>query len=112
LISRPAATRAFAFAGALVALGGCGGGSPAVPSNAGPGLRVFDQAACGSCHTLAAAGSSGTAGPKLTGRSLTAATVERWVRAGGGGMPTFGQLTDAEVRQLAAFVASSSRAAR
>lgn len=31
----------------------------------GPGAQIFASAGCGSCHTLAAAGSKGTAGPNL-----------------------------------------------
>jgi mono/diheme cytochrome c family protein len=31
----------------------------------GPGAQVFASAGCGSCHTLAAAGSTGTTGPDL-----------------------------------------------
>jgi mono/diheme cytochrome c family protein len=102
--------RSAALIGIAATLSGCGGGAPAAPANASPGQRAFAQADCGSCHTLAAAGSSGTAGPNLNGRSLTSAVVQRWIRTGGGGMPTFGQLSDAEVQQLADFVASSSSA--
>jgi sulfite dehydrogenase len=95
----------------LVALGlaGCGGGG-APPKNASPGLRVFDNATCASCHTLAAANASGTAGPKLDGRSLDAATVERFVRDGGSGMPPFkDQLSDTEIQQVADYVAKASQ---
>jgi mono/diheme cytochrome c family protein len=68
---------------ALLAAGavlcGCGGGGDdddddaqrtsrrpvAAASSADPGLRVWAAQGCGSCHTLAAAGSSGTFGPDL-----------------------------------------------
>jgi cytochrome c551 len=69
---------------ALLAAGavlcGCGGGDDgdddddaqrtsrrpvAAASSADPGLRVWAAQGCGSCHTLAAAGSSGTFGPDL-----------------------------------------------
>jgi mono/diheme cytochrome c family protein len=96
---------------ACVALGlaGCGGGG-APPKNASPGLRVFDDASCGSCHTLAEAKASGTAGPKLDGRSLDAATVARFVRDGGSGMPPFkDQLSDAEIQQVSDYVARASQ---
>ena len=74
---------------------------------------MFDQAGCGGCHTLAAAHSTGTAGKKLDGASLDAATVERFVRGGASGMPSFkDQLSDAEIRQVSDFVARSSRPAR
>jgi mono/diheme cytochrome c family protein len=98
-------------AAAAIALAACGGsGSPTVPNNAGPGLRVFDQAACGTCHTLAAAHSTGTVGKKLDGARLDVATVEHWVRTGGGGMPTFtSQLNDAQIQQVAEFVSKASQ---
>jgi hypothetical protein len=55
------------------------------------------------------AGSTGVAGKKLNGLKLDPATVARWIRSGGGGMPSFGdQLSDPQLRQLAAFVARSS----
>jgi mono/diheme cytochrome c family protein len=83
-----------------------------VPKNASPGLRAFDDASCGSCHTLAAAHATGTAGPKLDGRPLDRATVERFVRNGASGMPSFkGQLSDAQIQQVAEFVAQSSSGA-
>ena len=95
---------------AVTAIGGCAGGSSA-PKNASPGLQVFDQAGCGSCHTLAAAHSSGTAGPKLDGLSLDPATVARFVRDGTSGMPPFkDQLSDKQIQQVADFVARSSHA--
>lgn len=105
---RSAPTRVLALAGAALTLGGCGGESSA-PKNASPGLRAFDDAGCGSCHTLAAAHATGTAGPKLDGRSVDQATVERFVRDGASGMPSFkDQLSDVQIRQVAEFVAQSS----
>jgi len=99
------------LAGAALALSGCGGGGgSSPPANASPGLRVFDDQSCGSCHTLAAAHATGTIGPNLNGRSLAPATVEHWVRKGGGGMPSFGgQLSDTEIQQVADFVANASK---
>ncbi len=95
---------------AAALMAGCGGGSPSAPANASPGLKAFDQASCGSCHTLAAAGASGTVGPKLDGAHLDQATVEHWVRAGGSGMPSFtGQLSDAQITAVAAYVATASK---
>jgi sulfite dehydrogenase len=93
-----------------VGTGGCGGSSTKPPANASPGLKAFDQAGCGSCHTLAAAHATGLVGPKLDGRAFDPATVEHWIRDGGGGMPKFtDQLTDAQIKALAEFVAQSSR---
>lgn len=99
------------MAGFAVAVSGCGGGgTSSVPKNASPGQVVYAQASCGSCHTLEAAGSSGTIGPDLDGKHLSAATVESYVRSGGGGMPSFSsQLSDTQIQQVATFVAGASR---
>jgi mono/diheme cytochrome c family protein len=95
---------------AAAALTGCGGASSSAPANASPGLKAFDQGNCGSCHTLAAAGASGTAGPKLDGTHLDQATVEHRVRTGGAGMPSFtSQLSDAQIKAVAAYVANASK---
>lgn len=103
-------TIAVTIAGVAAGAGCGGGGSSAPPANAGPGLKTFDQANCGSCHTLAAAHSTGKVGKKLDGLSLDAATVEHWVRTGGGGMPVFtDQLSDTQIQQVSQFVAESSR---
>jgi mono/diheme cytochrome c family protein len=79
-------------------------GSAAAPS----GQAVF-SASCAGCHTLAAAGASGTTGPNLDAARDDAATVEAKVRGGGGAMPAFqGQLDDAAIRAVAEYVAASA----
>ena len=81
-----------------------GGGGTGAPSPA----KLFTDR-CGSCHTLSAAKTSGTIGPKLDGLKLDAATVAATVKAGPGLMPSFtGQLSDAQIQAVAAFVAKSS----
>jgi len=63
---------------------------------------------CGGCHTLSAAGTSGTTGPNLDDVSLDAAAIEGIVRDGRGGMPAFGdQLSDEEIAAVAEFVAGN-----
>jgi cytochrome c6 len=95
----------------LAALCGCGAATPATPANASPGQKLVTQTGCGSCHALAAAGSTGIAGKKLDGLAPDPATVARWIRTGGGGMPSFAaQLSDPQLRQLATFVARSTHA--
>ena len=75
---------------------------------AGGGREVF-VANCGSCHALSDAGTSGTIGPALDGIGLAEADIEEQVRNGGGGMPAFeGDLTDAEIAEVAAYVAQNS----
>ena len=69
------------------------------------GKAVF-TGTCGSCHTLSAAGTSGTVGPNLDDVSLDAAAIEGIVRDGRGGMPALGdKLSDEEISAVAAFVA-------
>ena len=64
---------------------------------------------CGGCHTLGAAGTTGSIGPNLDDLKPDAATVERQVRNGGGGMPAFeGQLSDAEIKAVSAYVAETA----
>jgi cytochrome c6 len=93
-------------AGAAPYAGEAGGdaGGPAAPAD---GDAVFTES-CGSCHTLSAAGTSGTTGPDLDDTALDAAAIETIVRDGSGEMPAFGdQLSDDEIRAVAEFVASN-----
>jgi mono/diheme cytochrome c family protein len=72
---------------------------------AADGQAVFTDN-CGSCHTLSAAGTSGSTGPNLDDVSLDAGAIEGIVRDGRGGMPSFdGKLSDDEIAAVAAFVA-------
>jgi mono/diheme cytochrome c family protein len=76
------------------------------PAPAADGSAVFSSAGCGGCHTLAAAGSNGAVGPNLDQARPDAARVEAIVRSGSGAMPAFeGQLSDDEIKAVAAFVA-------
>jgi len=71
------------------------------------GKTVFSDT-CGGCHTLSAAGTSGTTGPNLDDVSLDAAAIEGIVRDGRGGMPAFGdQLSDEEISAVAEFVSGN-----
>jgi mono/diheme cytochrome c family protein len=83
----------------------------AVPANAdaAAGRSVFASAGCGTCHTLRAAGTSGLIGPNLDSLRPTYAQVRTKVRRGGGGMPSFaGRLSAAQIRDVAAFVATGA----
>lgn len=72
------------------------------------GASVF-ASNCGSCHTLAAAGTNGTTGPNLDDAQPDMATVEEQVRNGGGGMPAFeGQLSDQEIEAVAEYVSENA----
>jgi cytochrome c551 len=80
-------------------------GAAVYGSGAGANGAVVFKANCGSCHTLSAAGTSGSVGPNLDQTSLSASDIEAKVRDGGGGMPAFGgQLSDAEIKAVAAYV--------
>ncbi|MGI9556444.1 MAG: c-type cytochrome [Solirubrobacterales bacterium] len=64
---------------------------------------------CGSCHTLAAAGTTGTIGPSLDGAGVSADDAATIVTDGRGSMPSFGgQLDEAQIQAVAEFVASAS----
>jgi mono/diheme cytochrome c family protein len=71
------------------------------------GKAVFAKAGCGGCHTLKDAGTSGNVGPNLDQLKPTKDRVAHQVTVGGGAMPAFkGQLTDAEIQEVAAYVSS------
>jgi alcohol dehydrogenase (cytochrome c) len=80
------------------------GSSSAVSVKAG--MTVFDST-CASCHTLAAAGSTGTVGPNLDQLKPSDALVQHQVTFGGGGMPAFGSsLSKSQIQSVALFVSS------
>jgi outer membrane protein assembly factor BamB len=71
------------------------------------GMHVFETAGCASCHTLAAAGSTGTVGPNLDQLKPSDAAVVKQVTNGGGGMPAFGStLSKAQINSVALYVSS------
>jgi len=87
--------------------GGGGGRSDEGAAPAVDGKAVFADT-CGGCHTLSAAGTSGTTGPNLDDVSVDAGAVEGIVRDGRGTMPGFGdQLSDDEIAAVADFVAGN-----
>jgi cytochrome c6 len=76
-------------------------------SSLGNDGKAIVKAACGSCHTLAAAGISGTVGPNLDQLKPASTIVARQVTNGGGIMPAFqGKLTTAQIQAVANYVAS------
>jgi mono/diheme cytochrome c family protein len=94
------------------ALAGCGGGTVSTGGGTGgatTGQEVFQSANCGTCHTLAAAGASGTVGPSLDTNHDDAATIQSVVHSGKGGtMPSFAsQLSDAQIAAVANYIVSS-----
>jgi cbb3-type cytochrome c oxidase subunit III len=72
------------------------------------GEAIF-KAKCGSCHTLAAAGTTGTVGPNLDQLKPALARVKTQVEHGGAIMPAFkGVLTDAQIAAVAKYVFSNA----
>ena len=103
-----AAALAVTAAAALPACGNQGGQGSQSQREATSGQAIFQQN-CAGCHTLSAAGAQGRNAPNLDERKPSAATVERQVRNGGGGMPAFqGRLSDQQIKAVADYVARSA----
>jgi len=91
-------------AAATVALAvGCGGGGGG-DTAATDGPTIFADSGCANCHSFAAADANGRVGPDLDDSTLTEEEVVAKVRDGGGGMPSFGELSEAQLQALAEFV--------
>jgi mono/diheme cytochrome c family protein len=73
------------------------------------GAAVWKSAGCASCHTMKAAGATGTVGPNLDLLKPTEPAIVVQVTDGGGPMPAFGdQLTSKQIQDLAAYVYQST----
>ena len=105
-----------------IAVAGCGGGggdgtteaatttstTGATSGDTAAGKEVFASAGCGGCHTISAAGSSGSVGPNLDDASPSYDHVVTQVTNGGGAMPSFkNDLTQQQIQDVAAFVSGS-----
>ena len=104
-----------AYVASVAGLGGDGGPPrPPQPGGGGgaggsDGKAVFASAGCGTCHTLADAGTSGTVGPNLDQAKPSKELAVDRVTNGQGGMPPFkGQLSSAEIEAVAAYVSSAA----
>lgn len=98
---------AIGLVGAAAAIATAWTGS-AAGAQAPDGKALF-QANCAGCHTLAAAGASGTVGPSLDGLKPSLARVRAKVPVGGSVMPAFaGRLAPAQIEAIAQFVSSSA----
>ena len=83
--------------------------STAAQGDPGAGKTVFASSGCGGCHTLKAAGSTGTVGPNLDQLKPPLDRIVVQVENGGGPMPAFkGQLTDKQIQDVAAYVYAST----
>lgn len=113
-----------ALAPLVLALGfaACGGGDDGSGGDAEPpastvpadadaaaGAAVWESAGCGTCHVLAAAGSTGEVGPNLDESELDFDFVRNRVEMGGGSMPAFkGQLDEQQILDVSAYVIEST----
>ncbi len=72
------------------------------------GKTIFTQN-CGSCHTLAAAGTNGTTGPNLDQLKPSLKAAIKQVTNGGGVMPAFkDQLSEKQIQAVAKFVSENA----
>jgi mono/diheme cytochrome c family protein len=98
----------------LAAAAGCGGsgtaaGDPAPQPDPEAGRVSFVSTGCGTCHTLAAAGATGTLGSNLDETRPTYEVAVEAITNGADGMPVYGsQLDDGEIADIAAFVAEAA----
>jgi cytochrome c6 len=75
------------------------------------GKAVFTSAGCTACHTLKAAGSTGTVGPNLDQLKPPYDKILHQVEVGGGPMPAFkNTLSAKQIQDVAAFVFTSTHA--
>jgi mono/diheme cytochrome c family protein len=89
-------------------------GEPAPPPPQGDpadGSEVFASQACGSCHVLADAGTSGTVGPNLDESQPPYDLVIDRVTNGSGAMPSFSdRLSEQQIQDVAAYVVQATSA--
>jgi mono/diheme cytochrome c family protein len=84
---------------------------PAAPAQGDPaaGKMIFAAQGCGSCHTLADAGSTGQIGPNLDDVKPPYALVVRQVTNGGSTMPPFkDSLSEQQIQDVAAYVVQAT----
>jgi mono/diheme cytochrome c family protein len=75
------------------------------------GKKVFASAGCSGCHTLKAAGATGTVGPNLDEAKPPEDLIRMRVEHGKGPMPAFGdsgQLSPKEIDDVVAFVSQAT----
>jgi mono/diheme cytochrome c family protein len=86
-----------------------GGGGEAPEGDAAAGEAVFAANGCGSCHTLEAAGTSGTVGPNLDEAQPDFDRAYETITNGSGAMPAFGdQLSEQQIADVAQYVVEST----
>jgi mono/diheme cytochrome c family protein len=98
----------FSYGGSSSPAGASGSAGASSGGGSAPaGASVFATAGCGSCHTLKAAGATGSIGPDLDQVRPGASTVRSIVQSGAGAMPSFaGKLSAAQIAAVARYVSS------
>jgi cbb3-type cytochrome c oxidase subunit III len=93
----------------VASVAGTGSATATQPSQLGTDGKAIFKGECGSCHTLQAAGTTGTVGPNLDQLKPAQPRVVRQVTNGGAIMPAFkGKLSPAQIQAVATFVADST----
>ncbi len=93
----------------VASVAGQNGAEAPSPAQLGTDGKTIFQTECGSCHTLKAAGTSGTVGPNLDQLKPAFPVVQHQVTVGGGVMPAFkGTLSQAQIDAVAHFVADNA----
>ena len=93
----------------VASVAGQGGAEAASPSSLGTDGKTIFKSECASCHTLSAAGATGTVGPNLDQLKPAFGRVQHQVEVGGGVMPAFkGTLSQAQIDAVAHFVADNA----
>jgi mono/diheme cytochrome c family protein len=99
---------------ALMALTWYGSKAPGAAGEASsnPGATAFaSDAGCGSCHTMADAGTNGNVGPNLDNAKPSYEEALTVITNGRGGMPAFkGQLDENQIKCLAGYISTYSGA--
>jgi mono/diheme cytochrome c family protein len=73
------------------------------------GKTIFDEQGCGSCHTLADAGTSGSVGPDLDDAKPPYELIIDRVTNGKSPMPSFkDKLSEKQIQDVAAYVFTST----
>ena len=92
-----------------VAGGGGGGEEGGEAGGAADGEAIFAEAGCGGCHTLEAAGTSGSIGPNLDDSKPSRELVVDRVTNGQGAMPAFkDSYSAAQIDAVADFVVANA----
>ena len=93
----------------VTSVAGVNGAEPKSTATKSTDGKTIFTTSCGSCHTLAAAGTTGTIGPNLDQLKPAFAIAKRQVENGGGVMPAFkGRLTPQQIDAVAKYVSDNA----